>query len=65
MMIIFKKKGKKFSQESYDALFNNIEYNLREMGYGDVAVNKKMKDLNKLLYDILSVSYTHLTLPTT
>ena len=53
MMIIFKKKGKKFSQESYDALFNNIEYNLREMGYGDVAVNKKMKDLNKLLYDIL------------
>ena len=53
MMIVFKKKAKKFNQDSYDSLFHNIEYNLREMGYGDVAVNKKMKDLNKLLYDIL------------
>ena len=23
------------------------------MGFGDVSVNKKMKDLNKILYDIL------------
>ena len=53
MLIVFKKKSKKFNQDSYDSLFHNIEYNLREMGYGDVAVNKKMKDLNKLLYDIL------------
>jgi len=53
MMIIFKKKEKKFSQKSYDSLFFNIENNLRELGYGDVAVNKKMKDLNKILYDIL------------
>ena len=53
MMIIFKKKGKKFNQISYDSLFFNIENNLRELGYGDVAVNKKMKDLNKILYDIL------------
>ena len=52
MMIIFKKKGKKFNQKSYDSLFFNIENNLRELGYGDVAVNKKMKDLNKILYDI-------------
>ena len=52
-MIIFKKKEKKFSQKSYDSLFFNIENNLRELGYGDVAVNKKMKDLNKILYDIL------------
>ena len=53
MMIIFKKKGKKFDQKSYDSLFFNIENNLRELGYGDVAVNKKMKDLNKSLSDIL------------
>jgi len=26
---------------------------LRELGFGDVAVNKKMKELNKILYDIL------------
>ncbi len=53
MMIIFKKKGQKFDQKSYDSLFFNIENNLRELGFGDVSVNKKMKDLNKLLYDIL------------
>ncbi len=53
MMIIFKKKGSKFDQKSYDNFFHNIENNLRELGFGDVSVNKKMKELNKLLYDIL------------
>ncbi len=53
MMIVSKNKGKKFDQKSYDSLFHNIENNLREMGFGDVSVNKKMKDFNKLLYDIL------------
>lgn len=53
IMIIFKKKERKFNQNEYDALFHNIENNLRELGYGDVAVNKKMKHLNKILYDIL------------
>ena len=53
LMIIFKKKGNKFEQKIYDSLFANIENNLRELGFGDVTVNKKMKDFNKLLYDIL------------
>ena len=53
LMIISKKKGKKFDQNSYDSLFHNIENNLRELGFGDVSVNKKMKDFNKILYDIL------------
>ena len=53
MMIIFKKKGQKFGQKSYDSLFFNLENNLRELGFGDVAVNSKMKNLNKILYDIL------------
>ena len=53
MMIVTKKKGKKFDQKSYDLLFHNIENNLRELGFGDVSVNKKMKDFNKILYDIL------------
>ena len=53
MMIIFKKKGQKFDQKSYDSLFFNLENNLRELGFGDVAVNSKMKNLNKILYDIL------------
>ena len=50
---IYKKKEKKFNQKVYDILFHNIENNLRELGFGDVSVNKKMKDLNKILYDIL------------
>ena len=44
-MKIFKKKGSKFDQSSYDSLFHNIENNLRELGFGDVSVNKKMKDI--------------------
>ena len=53
MMIIAKNKESKFDQKSYDFLFNDIENNLRELGFGDVSVNKKMKDFNKILYDIL------------
>ena len=40
-------------QENYNNLFFYVENNMRELGYGDVAVNKKMKDLNKIFYDIL------------
>ena len=43
----------KFDQKLYDLLFHAIESNLRELGFGDVSVNKKMKDLNKVFYDIL------------
>ena len=34
-------------------IFQNIEYHLRELGHGDVSVNKKMKILTKIFYDIL------------
>ena len=50
---IYKKRNEKFDQTKYDFLFNSIEYDLRELGFGDVAVNTKMKNLNKILYDIL------------
>ena len=53
IMIIFKEKKTKFDQKLYDNLFHDIENNLREAGLGDVSVNKKMKDLNKQLYDII------------
>ncbi len=53
ILIVYKKKNEKFKQVIYDNLFNNIENDIRELGYGDVAVNKKMKDLNKIFYDIL------------
>jgi len=53
ILIILKNKKIKLPQEIYDNIFLNIEYNLRELGDGDVAVNKKMKILNKVFYDIL------------
>ena len=52
-LIIFKLKKLTFPQKSYDSLFFSIENDLRELGFGDVAVNKKMKDFNKIFYDIL------------
>ena len=53
ILLISKIKGKKPDQVNYNNLFFHIENNLREMGFGDVSVNKKMKDLNKIFYDIL------------
>ncbi len=53
ILSISKTKGKKPDQENYNSLFFYIENNLRELGFGDVSVNKKMKDLNKIFYDIL------------
>ena len=53
ILLISKTKGIKADQVNYNNLFFHIENNLRELGFGDVAVNKKMKNLNKIFYDIL------------
>ena len=44
---------KDFYQKSFDYTFREIEINMRELGYGDVTVNKKMKYLVKSFYNIL------------
>ena len=44
-----KKRKKEFPQEIFDNIFLNIEYHIRELGYGDVTVNKKMKILQNFL----------------
>jgi len=44
---------KSFYQEMFDLIFNKIELNMREIGYGDMLVNKKMKYLIKVFYNIL------------
>ena len=59
LIIGLKKKEKSviyddFYQNVYDLIFKNIEINMREIGYGDVTVNKNMKFLVKVFYDILS-----------
>ena len=46
-------KNKKLAQNIYDSFFINIDLHLREIGHGDESVNKKMKDLIKLFYEIL------------
>ena len=53
ILIVSKEKKIKKDQASYNIFFKTVEYNLRELGFGDVSVNKKMKDLNKFFYDIL------------
>lgn len=50
---INQRKKTKFPQNVFDNIFLNVEYHLREIGHGDVSVNKKMKTLNKIFYDIL------------
>jgi len=53
ILIIFKERKKDFPQDIFDNIFLNIEYHIRELGYGDVMVNKKMKELLRIFYDIL------------
>ena len=44
---------KEFFQKMFDFVFNKIELNMREIGYGDMTVNKNMKFLVKVFYAIL------------
>ena len=44
---------KVFYQKIFDLIFKKIELNMREIGYGDVVINKNMKSLVKTFYNIL------------
>ena len=44
---------KNFYQRLFDLSFNKIELNMREIGFGDTALNKNMKFLVKNFYNIL------------
>jgi len=46
-------KYKLFYQKMFDLIFRKIELNMREIGYGDVTINKNMKFLVKTFYNIL------------
>ena len=41
------------AQNLFDYIIRQIELSIREIGYGDVAVNKKMKDYVNLFFSIL------------
>ena len=42
-------------QDLFDFIIKQIELSIREIGYGDVAVNKKMKDYVNLFYSIVEI----------
>lgn len=51
---IFKNNcSKKTMQEIYDFIFRQIETSIREIGYGDVSINKKMKDYLNIFYKLI------------
>ena len=41
-------------QEIYDFNFRQLELSIREIGYGDQSINKKMKDYINLFHSIVS-----------
>ncbi len=40
-------------QELYDFIFKQIELSIREIGYGDASINKKMKEYVNVMYAII------------
>jgi cytochrome b pre-mRNA-processing protein 3 len=44
---------KKIIQDIYDYVFRQIELSVREIGYGDQSINKKMKDYLNLFYNMI------------
>ena len=47
-------KNEKKLQELYDFNFRQLELSIREIGYGDQSINKKMKDYINLFHAIIS-----------
>ena len=45
--------SKKESQDIFDFFMRQIELSIREIGYGDVSVNKKMKQYINFFYSII------------
>ena len=46
--------SKKEIQEIYDYIFKEIETSIREIGYGDMSINKRMKQYVNLFHLIIS-----------
>ena len=47
-------ENKKILQEIYDFNFRQLELSIREIGYGDQSINKKMKDYINLFHAMVS-----------
>ena len=49
-----KDENKSVLQEIYDFNFRQLELSIREIGYGDQSINKKMKDYINLFHSMVS-----------
>ncbi|MDB2680222.1 ubiquinol-cytochrome C reductase [Candidatus Pelagibacter bacterium] len=49
-----KEENKIILQEIYDFNFRQLELSIREIGYGDQSINKKMKDYINLFHSMVS-----------
>mgnify|MGYP002010425427 CR=1 FL=1 len=47
-------KNEKNLQDLYDFSFRQLELSIREIGYGDQSINKKMKDYINVFHGIIS-----------
>ena len=47
-------QNKNILQEIYDFSFRQLELSIREIGYGDQSINKKMKDYINLFHSMVS-----------
>ena len=47
-------ENEKKLQEIYDFNFRQLELSIREIGYGDQSINKKMKDYINLFHSMVS-----------
>ncbi len=45
--------NKEILQNIYDFIFRQLELSIREIGYGDQSINKKMKDYLNLFHDMI------------
>ena len=51
---IFKKENNSsLLQDIYDFIFRQLELSIREIGYGDQSINKKMKEYLNLFHSLL------------
>ena len=51
---VFKNNDKRILQDIYDFIFKQLELSIREIGYGDVSINKKMKDYINFFHSIIN-----------
>ena len=58
LKVLKNEKNKDLLQKIYDHVFRQLELSIREIGYGDQSINKKMKDYINIFYGMLDKLHT-------